>query len=363
MTSARLTVDLAALAQNYRDLRQRQGHTVPADRAAAVVKANAYGLGVATVSECLWQEGCRRFFVATAVEGLELRQVLPDASIYVFAGATPETMDALHQGSLIPVLNTPQQCLLWSSNAQSAAALHIDTGMNRLGLPWDTDFTQLPALTLDLVMTHFARADEASHPMREHQQQQFAHSVAGLTQCGWSNFWISANNSAGALTDKTLQATDPAWVDRLGVALYGVNPHEELDSVPAGHPMATVATLEAQVLQIRAVQPGAFVGYASTYEVQQPGRLATISAGYADGVPRLLSNQGHVYFRGERLPMVGRISMDSLVVALPESCDLVEGEWVEIFGPNLSLTEVATQAQTISYEILTGLSARVQREI
>jgi alanine racemase len=370
MSTARLQVNLDALAQNFHLLRQRGAQSLPADCVAAVVKANGYGLGMHTVARRLYQEGCRRFFVASATEGGQLRDLLPDVHIYVLAGATRQTLGDLVAQRLTPVLNTLQQCELWSTTPQAGpAALHIDTGMHRLGLSWEDDLSQLPALQLDLLMTHFARADEGRDTLRPQQTQRFADSVAVLRD-GHPNVLVSLNNSAAVLTDQVtresvLDASDGPRLDRLGIGLYGVNPHTERETAAAKQALANVATLEGQVLQVRHVKAGATVGYGSTYCVRAPGRLVTIGAGYADGVPRLLSNQGHVFFRGRRLPMVGRISMDSLVVELTDetalACDINEGDWVEIFGPHLPVEEVAQQAQTIAYEVFTGLGSRLQR--
>ena len=178
---------------------------------------------------------------------------------------------------------------------------------------------------------------------------------------------LSVNNSAAALSDHDVSlgglADAAANIDRLGIALYGVNPHVERGSIPAKQTLANVATLEGQVLQIREVEAGAGVGYGSTYQVSGPSLLATIGAGYADGVPRLLSNRGQVYFQGHRIPIVGRISMDSLVVDLTNAagCAIKEGDWVEIFGANLPVDDVARQAETIAYEVYTGIGSRVVR--
>ena len=370
MSTARLQVNLDALARNFHRLRQRGVQSLPADCAAAVVKANGYGLGMHMVAQRLYHEGCRRFFVATATEGGLLRDLLPDVHIYVLAGVTRQTLGDLLAQRLTPVLNTRQQCELWSTTPQAgSAALHIDTGMHRLGLSWEDDLSQLPALQLDLLMTHFARADECRDTLRAQQTQRFADSVAVLRD-GHPNVLVSLNNSAAVLTDQVtreslLDASDGPRLDRLGIGLYGVNPHTEQEAAVAKQALATVATLEGQVLQVRRAKAGATVGYGSTYCVSAPGRLVTIGAGYADGVPRLLSNQGHVFFRGRRLPMVGRISMDSLVVELTDesalACEIHEGDWVEIFGPHLPVEEVAQQAQTIAYEVFTGLGSRLQR--
>ena len=367
MTSPRLYLDLDALAHNFHLLRQRGPAALPADQAAAVVKANAYGLGLDPVARRLWEEGCHRFFVAVAEEGIELRSLLPGAQIYVLAGVTAQTLDVLIAHRLTPVLNTPHQCALWSQRPEARpAALHIDTGMHRLGLPWDYDLKTLPALQLELVMTHFARADEWSNPMQQEQLDRFSACVPSLRD-QFPGVLFSTNNSAAALSNHNapagLLADAPMDVDRLGIGLYGVNPHVEKDSEPGKHRLANVATLEAQVLQVRPVRAGAEVGYGATYRVSRASRLATIGAGYADGVPRLLSNRGQVYFQGHRLPVVGRISMDSLVVELPDdaTCNLHEGDWVEIFGSHLSVDDVAKAAETIAYEVYTGLGTRVRR--
>lgn len=369
MTAPRLQIDLDALAHNFHALRHRVGGDLPAQRTGAVVKANAYGLGMAPIARRLWQEGCRRFFVALADEGEQLRSVLPQAQIYVLAGVTGQTLEAIKAHDLIPVLNSLEQCRLWSeANAGGTSALHIDTGMHRLGLSPDEAISVLPPLQVELVMTHFARADEWGQAMRAQQLERFAACVPTLLQ-RFPDALFSANNSAGALTDSVLPTVvanfdEQRLVDRLGIGLYGANPHSRRDSAAAAVQLATVATLQAEVLQIRPVAAGARVGYGSTYTVTQACRLATISAGYADGVSRLLSNQGQVYFRGQRFAMVGRISMDSLVVELPADSalgDLAVGDWVEVFGRNIGVDEVATQMQTIAYEVFTGLGSRVHR--
>ena len=368
MSSVRLQVNLDALAENFHKLRRRGAQSMPANMSAAVVKADGYGLGMHVVASRLYQEGCQRFFVATAAEGVQVRTLLPDVHIYVLAGATRQTLGDLKAYQLTPVLNTRQQCELWSPT-RKPAALHIDTGMHRLGMSWDDDLSQLPALQLELLMTHFARADEWSDTLRSHQTQRFESCFATLRECH-PDILASLNNSAAVLTDQgkkvaLLQSEQEGCVDRLGVGLYGVNPHTQTDTPAAKQLLANVATLEAEVMQVRRVRAGATVGYGSTHCVSGSGRLVTIGAGYADGVPRLLSNKGHVFFQGYRLPIVGRISMDSLVVELADEtamiCEIDEGDWVEIFGPHLSVEEVASQAQTIAYEIFTGLGSRVQR--
>lgn len=361
MTAPRLRLNLDALAENYHKLRQRGASAVLPEQAGAVVKANAYGLGVAQVSSRLWQEGCRRFFVAVAEEGVQLRQLLPQAQIYVLAGATTATVDMLRNHGLLPVLNSLNQCALWAGQGDAPAALHIDTGMHRLGLSSDVDVTKLPQLNLELVMTHFARADEAGHEMNGQQFDEFLQCIGKLEKLG-RDFFVSTNNTAGALSHIGQGGSNARWVDRLGIGLYGVNPQLETAPSSDARALATVATFEAQVLQVRPVNPGAHVGYGATYRVQKPGRLATVGAGYADGVPRLLSNQGYVGFKGQKLPVVGRVSMDSIVVELPASCVIDEGDWVEIFGETMTVETVARQAQTISYEIFSGIGSRVQRQ-
>jgi alanine racemase len=343
-----LRVDLDALARNYRLLQSR---AAPAE-CAAVVKANGYGLGVEPVARRLLREGCKRFFVATLAEGRELRAIVHNAHIYIFEGAVEGGIDELAKLQLRPVLNTLAQVERWRGHGP--AALHIDTGMNRLGLS-ASDIAAVAARRellagVDLVITHLACADEPDHPLNREQLERFALARAQLPALP-----TSIGNSAGTLID----AAHRGDVARPGIALYGGNPFSD-----RANPMQCVAMLTAPILQLRDIERPEPVGYGATYVASPPARIAVLGIGYADGYPRHLSNCGVAAVRGQRVPVVGRVSMDLTLVdvsSLPRN-DVRVGEPVELFGPTVGIDEVATAAGTISYEVLTGLGRRPVRE-
>jgi len=343
-----LRIDLDALARNYRLMRSR---AAPAE-CAAVVKANGYGLGVERVARRLLREGCKRFFVATLAEGRELRALAPEALIYIFEGAVEGGADELAKLRLRPALNTLSQVERWRGHGP--AALHIDTGMNRLGLSV-ADVAKVAAHRellegVDLVMTHLACADEPGHPLNREQLERFAQARAQLPSLP-----SSIGNSAGTLIDAAYRGD----VARPGIGLYGGNPFSDRDN-----PMACVATLTAPILQLRDIDSAQPVGYGATYVASPPARIAVLGVGYADGYPRSLGNAGVAAIGGVRVPVVGRVSMDLMCVdvgALPRD-DVRVGQAVELFGPTVGIDEVATAAGTISYEILTGMGRRPVRD-
>ena len=346
--SSRLTISLAALAANYQLLCDKAW-----GRVAGVVKADAYGLGANTVVKRLLEEGCTEFFVASAAEGMVLRRAFADVSIYVLEGALPDNIDGLVTGQLVPVLNTLKQCQTWAST-QLPAAVHIDTGLQRLGLNAQQALELAATAPFPIVLgvSHFANADDPGHISVVNQLQQGinAHQVFRTKNPG---IRLSLCNSAGILG-----GLGPEDLGRAGIALYGGNPYCDLPN-----PMQPVVKFEARILQQRKVSAGVPVGYGGTYIATRASRLVIVSAGYADGVPRLLSNQGQVAIRGQKFPMVGRVSMDLLAVdatGLAEG-DLTEGGWVEILGALISVDDVAKQAQTIAYEVLCRLGTRAQR--
>jgi alanine racemase len=347
---ATLRVDLDALARNYRTLlgRARPGEC------AAVVKADAYGLGLERVARRLLREGCRRFFVATLAEARELRSLAPDAEIGVFEGALAGTADALAAIEARPVLNTLEQIERWRGKGR--ALLHLDTGMNRLGLR-AADVAALAqradlldGTALDFVMTHLACADEPEHPLNAEQLVRFEQMRDLLPPAR-----TSIGNSAGTLTDAARRGD----LARPGIALYGGNPFSDRPN-----PMAAVVTLTAPIHQLHEVSEPETVGYGATYVAKPPSRVAVVGIGYADGYPRNLGNGGTAAIGGQRVPVVGRVSMDLITIdvgALQRETVRV-GEPVELIGPMVSLDEVAAAAGTISYEILTGLGRRLVRE-
>jgi alanine racemase len=348
--AAMLRIDLDALARNYRKLREQ---AAPAE-CSAVVKADAYGLGIVPIARRLLREGCRKFFVATLAEVAELRALAPDVSIYVLEGAVLAAVDELIALRATPVLSSLEQIERWRGHGR--ALLHIDTGMTRLGLsPADVHVLAgrkdlLQGVELEYVITHLACADEVEHPQNKAQLKLFDE---------LRRFLPPARTSIGNSAATFIDAAHRGDLVRPGIALYGGNPF-----VGKPNPMATVVTFLAPILQIREITDAVPVGYGATYVAQPPARLAVVGSGYADGYPRSLGNRASAAVHSRRVPVVGRVSMDLLCVdisALPRDTVRV-GDFVELIGPTVGVDEVAEAAGTIRYEILTGFGKRLLRQ-
>lgn len=356
--SGYLTIDLAALARNYRRLCDE---VAPA-QAAAVVKADAYGLGAEKVAPALHAAGCRHFFVAQFVEALRLTPHLAgDATLFVLNGLQPGNETLAAERGIVPVINSLEQWHQWAGAAKALgrtlpAVLQFDTGMSRLGLPSQDRATLAGLLAAEsgidvlFVMSHLASADEPESGQNEDQRAEMARVVEEFPDIP-----LCFANSGGIFLGRPYHGV----LARPGIALYGGAP-----TAGRANPMEPVVRLDVAVVQVRTVPAGTRVGYSGTHVTGGEARLATIAAGYADGLLRSLSGRGAVYFDGVRLPIVGRVSMDSITVditALPEGA-LTLGSRVEVIGPHQSLEDVARDAGTISYEILTGLGRRYTRQ-
>jgi alanine racemase len=361
LAGAVLSIDLAALQANWKTLAQAAGTA----RCGAAVKGNAYGLGIVPIARALWDAGCREFFVARPTEGGELRTVLPAAVIYVLDGLFPGQAEYYASHNLCPALISMEEAREWAAFGRVygralPCAIHVDTGINRLGFTM-TEYAALLAddflrsgLNITLLMSHLACADEPAHGMNQRQRDSFAEVRRKLP-----GIPASLVNSSGIFLggDYTHDLVRP------GIALYGGNPTPGL-----ANPMQAVARLEATVLQTRRVSPGETVGYSATWTAHRPTRLAILGAGYKDGVPRSLSSRSYdgpaqVYLGGHRCPVVGRISMDMMaadVTDLPDDA-VSRGIRAEILGPHLPIDEAAEWAGTISYELLTRLGSRYAR--
>jgi alanine racemase len=355
--AARLTIDLQALTANWRYLRQQS----PGAACGAVVKADAYGLGLAPVAQALYTAGCRAFFVALVEEGLTLRAQLPqDAQIYVLHGALPGADAACAQAGLIPVLNSLDQVQRWQQQARLVdhrlpAALRADTGMARLGLTeaeWQAlaaDPACLEGVDIVLVMSHLACAEEQHNPLNALQLQAFRRMKAA-----WPGIPGSLANSSGIF----LGAPYHFDLLRPGAALYGVAPTSNTPN-----PMRPVVRLQGRMIQCREISEGIGVGYNHTWHAQRPTRVATVSVGYADGYLRSLSNRAQLRFRGHNTPLIGRVSMDTVTVdvsEVPQSL-LVPGVWFDLLDDTQDINALAQQAGTNAYEILTSTGSRYQR--
>ena len=350
MPLGRLTIDLEAIASNWRLLADM---AAPAE-CAAVVKADAYGLGLEPVARRLSQAGCRQFYVATLDEGITLRSILPVASIAVLGVPVALHAKDLVEHRLRPVLNHPGDLEAWRRHGQTQPAwMHVDTGMQRLGYSardWGRLLDTRPnwhAIRVVGVMSHYGCADEPDHPLNN-RQRDAAHAAAKA-----AGLPLSLGNSSGIFLGPRFRGNQV----RPGMALYGLNP-----TPGQANPMRRVAGLEVQVLQVREVEAAGTVGYGASAQVEPGQVLATLGLGYADGFLRALSNGGQVFFRGQAAKIAGRVSMDSIVVDVSELEPRPKpGDWAEIIGPNQSADAIADAAGTIGYEILTSLGHRYAR--
>jgi len=351
---ALLTIDLAALARNFMLLADR---AAPAE-CAAVVKADAYGLGLEPVMRALLAAGCRTFFVATAGEGARARAVSHDAILYVLNGAPPDSAPLLLSQELRPVLNSLDEVAEWAAHApKQPAALHIDTGMSRLGVaPHEAGAAAALArgLPLELVMSHFVSSQQPENRRNDQQFAQFA-----LARAHFPDVAASLCNSSGIF----LPQRPHLELVRPGYALYGGNP-----TPLSPNPMRAIVKLEARILALREIKEGESVGYDATWTALRPSRLATLGLGYADGLPWGASfKPGAPPFEalvsGFRCPMVGRVSMDAVVLDLTDAPSFIarRGDFVEILGETHGVDALAERAGTIGYEILTRLGRRYAR--
>ena len=351
-----LTIDLRAIFDNYRALATK----VMPSECAAVVKGDAYGCGIDQVTTTLWRAGCRTFFVAHLDEARRVRGVAPESVIYVLNGYTTGTGDAFAEVYARPVINSSVELAEWdqfvsTSGWRGGVGLHVDTGMNRLGLSLDETAAvamrvQSENHGLTLLMSHFACADTPQHPLNDQQIRQFRE-IRTL----FRGIPGSLANSSGIFLDPS------AYCDmvRPGAALYGINP-----TPGKPNPMKPVVTLQARVLQVRSVPKNAVVGYGATWTSIRNSRIAVIAVGYADGFLRAASEtQRDVFVAGQRCPIVGRVSMDLITVDVTDLPDnaVRRGTLVTMIGGELTADAVGTQAGTIGYEILSNLGGRYHR--
>lgn len=350
-----LTIDLAALSANWLRLALR---SAPAE-CAGVVKADGYGLGLEPVMKSLLKAGCRTFFVASLPEGERARSLDDAATIYVLEGLAPGSGPRLKAALLSPVLGSLDEIDEWTSLGETTrrigAALHIDTGMNRAGLPLSQAAQAAARLTgggLSLVMSHLVSAQRPDAAVNDRQIAAFA-AARGL----FPGIRASLCNSSGIFLPNAphLDLTRP------GYALYGGNP-----TPGAENPMRAVVKLEARVVATRDVAAGESVGYDAIWTASRPTRLATLGLGYADGVPisaapPLGRSGAQATIGGRRCPYVGRVSMDFIVIDVTDAGPVARGDYVEILGDSIGIDDLAACSGTIGYEILTRLGPRSRR--
>jgi alanine racemase len=355
-----LTIDLGALAANWKTLAST---TVPVE-CAAVVKGDGYGCGLEPVTRTLSREGCSTFFVADVAEGRRVRAVASDAAIYVLNGLIPGSAQAFAADYLRPVINSATELAEWDAfvatrNWRGGAALHVDTGMNRLGITLEEAVAIAPRLQSEnhgftLVMSHLACAEIPDHPMNDRQIRLFRE-----IRILYRGVASSLANSSGIFLG------GGAYCDlvRPGVALYGVNP-----TPGRANPMRPVVELKGRVIQVRAVNKGESVGYGATFTTTRPSRIAIVALGYADGYLRSASAAkgkpaGQAIIAGKRCPIAGRVSMDVLaadVTDLPDGT-VRRGDFATLIGDGMGVDDVAAAMGTIGYEVLTHLGRRYHR--
>jgi len=355
-----LTVDLDAIAANWRTLR---GLTIPTD-CAAVVKANAYGCGLEPVTALLARAGCATFFVADLAEGKRVRNIAPEAIVYILGGLPPGTVPVFAEYDLRPVIGAAAELAEWDSAVAAIGwrggfALHVDTGMNRLGLSIAEATALAPRMRTNnhgimLLMSHFIAAETPGHPANAAQMEAFR-DIRAL----YRGVPASLANSSGIFLGA------PAHLDlvRPGAALYGVNP-----TPGKPNPMRPVVDLRARVILAREIASGESVGYGASWTARRRSRIAVIAAGYADGYFRRAGSSddkpgGFVMAAGQRCPIAGRISMDLIAIDitdLPENA-IRRGDAVTLIGEGLDVDTLADSFDTNGYEVLTSLGPRYAR--
>jgi len=359
-TGGVLTIDLAAIEANWKRL---AGMTVPVD-CAAVVKADAYGCGLPQVAAKLYKAGCRTFFVADLGEGRTVRSIARDAVIYVLNGVLPGTGRALADSNLRPVINGPTELAEWdafvaNNNWRGGAALHIDTGMNRLGLTIEEGLAISSRIRAEnhgftLLVSHFACADTPLHPMNDKQIRLFRE-----LRILYRGVPSSIANSSGIFLGGTVHCD----VVRPGGALYGANP-----TPGKKNPMRPVVELRGRIIQVREAKKGESIGYGATFTTTRPTKLAIIAVGYGDGYARAASANkskpaADVIIARRRCPLLGRVSMDLIaadVSDIPEGI-VKRGDYATLLGIDIGVDELAAAMGTIGYEVLTSLGRRYRR--
>lgn len=349
-------VNLDSIAHNFNFLQSQ----LPKSRCSAVVKADAYGLGMTQIAPTLIKAGCRDFFVATIDEALQLRRVVAEGHIYVLSGLLKGCEDELYHHQIIPVLNDLGQIHLWNQYARNRekklpAVIHVDTGMWRLGLPprevnaLVADLSVLAPFDLKLIMSHLACSDSPHHDKNLQQLDAFNDARKRLPQVP-----ASMANSHGIFLGDAYHYD----MVRPGRSLYGLGARFlHTDG------LCQALQIYAKVLQVSPIGKGETIGYDAMYCVSKPTRIATISIGYADGYVRTLSNHGRVFIHGYEAPIVGRVSMDVITVDVGEVPEhlAIPGAWAEIIGENISADEVALAAGTTSREISSKMGSRFHR--
>jgi alanine racemase len=355
-----LSVDLGAIDANWRALGRR---ATPAE-CAAVIKADGYGCGIEMVAAALTKAGCKTFFVADLAEARRVRSVVSEPAIYVLNALLPETAGAYADIRARPVIGSMVELAEWdafvsASEWRGGAALHVDTGMNRLGISANEAAALAPRIRaenhgISLLMSHLACAEQTEHPLNTRQIDAFRE-----VRILYRGIPSSLANSSGIFLGQTAHCD----MVRPGVALYGVNP------IPGrSNPMRPVIELQARIAQVRSVPRGETIGYDAVWTAKRATRIAVVAVGYADGYLRAASASDEApgadaIVAGKRCPLAGRVSMDLLAIDITELPDGAarRGDLVTLIGDEITVDALASAAGTIGYEVLTSLGRRYHR--
>ncbi|MDX2243739.1 MAG: alanine racemase [Leptolyngbyaceae cyanobacterium bins.302] len=362
-------IDLDALAHNVRQVKRL---LAPRTNLMAVVKADAYGHGAVTVAQEVLQAGATWLGVATIPEGIELREAGIEAPILLLGATnTPEQIRAIAHWNLQPTLCTPKQALVFAETmatrvnaAPLPVHLKLDTGMSRLGTSWKaaTEFAQLvhrlPQLSIASIYSHLATAESLDRTIVHQQQQRFEQAISEIRQAGITPPRLHLANSAGTLTDPALHYD----LVRVGLALYGLYPATHLKSVLSLKPVLQV---KARITQVKTIEAGTGVSYGHRFVADRAMQIAVVAIGYADGIPRNLSNQMQVLIQGQPVPQIGAITMDQIMLDVSRVPHLQEGDVVTLLGQDgkqtISADDWANSLNTISWEILCSFKHRLPR--
>ncbi len=340
-TQSVLTIDLKALVENYLFLKSQAPHSI----AAAVVKNNAYGLGIERVVPELIKVGCNHFFVALATEGAKVRSFAPKADIFLLQGVGDDSIELVKKENLIPVIATPKMFDFWKKNKISTIkpVLNVETGLNRLGFRISDiqKLTTSDKKEFSYILSHLSCADEPYHFMNWHQIEAF-----DKISTYFPNTPLTLSASDGLFLGEKFQKN----MVRLGAAMYGLNTAPDRKNR-----MKNVLSLKAPVLQIATVDKGEYIGYGASYKSAKKMKIAIVSIGYADGLPRSLAGRGRIFFNSQEIRLVGRLSMDNIMCDVTDIENLNEGDFVDILNDQYTVDDMAQDAGTIGYEILNGI--------
>ncbi len=345
-----LEVSLKNLAYNYKKLSSIANQSI----CAATIKADAYGIGVIKAFETLYKNKCRHFFVATTEEALEIRKKKSLANVYVLNGLEGNELSTFNTHNIIPIINDKDEYKLVNQNIKKYKKLkfgvHIDTGLNRLGIDVN-DFLKLTSdqNKIHILLSHLSSADEGKNNYNIFQNKKFNSAINLKIKAKFN----SLSNSLGIILGDNFHHD----LVRPGISLYGGHYNTKMKKI-----IKPVISLKGKVLQIKTISKNEFVGYNQTYKTNKKIRVAVLGIGYADGISRVLSNKGNVYFKKKTFKIIGRVSMDSITVDISKNSKSIKvGDYMEIINHLNGIDKIASQCNTICHEILTSISKRVKR--